>query len=214
MLACAPECGCTLTCSAPKSCLRALDRERLGDVDELAAAVVALARIALGVLVRHHRAGGFEHGEADEVLRRDELEAFFLAADFVRMAAAISGSAAARCVIGVMRGSRSRRRRRAPRSCRRAADGGRRRTACRETSRRCGARGPAAVRRAPSARTLASLCSRLSRADASSTTGAARTPATLLAAIAMPMPDAADEDAAIEARRARPHGDHGAAKSG
>ena len=35
--------------------LRALDRERLGDVDELAAAVVALARIALGVLVGEDR---------------------------------------------------------------------------------------------------------------------------------------------------------------
>ena len=42
--------------------LRARDRERLGDVDELAAAVVALARIALGVLVGQHRAGRFEHG--------------------------------------------------------------------------------------------------------------------------------------------------------
>ena len=83
MLACAPECGCTLTWSAPNSCLRAIDRERLGDVDELAAAVVPLARIALGVLVRHHGAGRLEHGEADEVLRRDELEALFLAADFV-----------------------------------------------------------------------------------------------------------------------------------
>ena len=41
--------------------LRPLDRERLGDVDELAAAVVALARIALGVLVGHHRALRLEH---------------------------------------------------------------------------------------------------------------------------------------------------------
>ena len=63
--------------------LRALDRQRLGDVDELTAAVVALARIAFGVLVRHHRAGGFQHREADEILRRDELEALFLAADLV-----------------------------------------------------------------------------------------------------------------------------------
>ena len=54
--------------------LRARDGQRLDDVDELAAAVVALARIALGVLVRQHRAGRFEHGAADEVLRRDQLE--------------------------------------------------------------------------------------------------------------------------------------------
>ena len=63
--------------------LRAGDRGPLGHVDELAAAVVALARIAFGVLVGHHRAGGFEHGAADEVLRRDELEAAVLAVQLV-----------------------------------------------------------------------------------------------------------------------------------
>ena len=63
--------------------LRALDRERFGDVDELAAAVVALARIAFGVLVRQHRAGGFEDGMADEIFRRDQLEALVLPALFV-----------------------------------------------------------------------------------------------------------------------------------
>ena len=51
------------------------DRQRLGDVDELAAAVVALARIPLGVLVGQHRAGRLQHGLADEVLRGDQLEA-------------------------------------------------------------------------------------------------------------------------------------------
>ena len=64
--------------------LRAGDRQRLGDVDELAAAVVALARIPFGVLVRQHRAGGFEDGLADEVLGGDELEAAVLAVDFLR----------------------------------------------------------------------------------------------------------------------------------
>ena len=83
MFACAPECGCTLTCSRAEQLLRALDRQRLGDVDELTAAVVALARIAFGVLVRHHRAGGFQHGEADEVLGGDQLEALFLPLDLV-----------------------------------------------------------------------------------------------------------------------------------
>ena len=39
----------------------ALERQLLGDVDELAAAVVALARQALGVLVGHHRAQRLEH---------------------------------------------------------------------------------------------------------------------------------------------------------
>ena len=63
--------------------LRARDRQRLGDVDELAAAVVALARIAFGVLVGQHRAGRLQHRLADEVLRGDQLEAGVLAVLFV-----------------------------------------------------------------------------------------------------------------------------------
>ena len=63
--------------------LGAGDRQRLGDVDELAAAVVTLAGVALGVLVRHHRTGRFEHGGADEVFRGDQLQAFGLACRFV-----------------------------------------------------------------------------------------------------------------------------------
>jgi hypothetical protein len=54
--------------------LRARDRERLGNVDEVASTVVALAGVTLGVLVRHDRTGRFEHGLADEVLGGDELE--------------------------------------------------------------------------------------------------------------------------------------------
>ncbi len=59
--------------------LGAVDGEALDHVDELAAAVVAAAGVALGVLVRHHAAGGFQHGAADEVLRRDQLEPEVLA---------------------------------------------------------------------------------------------------------------------------------------
>jgi hypothetical protein len=44
--------------------LRAVDRELLDLVDDLAAAVVALAGIALGVLVRRHGADGLEHRRA------------------------------------------------------------------------------------------------------------------------------------------------------
>ena len=51
-----------------------LDRERLDDVHVLAAAVVALAGVALGVLVRQHRALAVEHRLRHEVLRRDHLE--------------------------------------------------------------------------------------------------------------------------------------------
>ena len=61
----------------------ALDRQVLGDVDELAAAVVAPARIALGVLVGQHRALGLEHGAADDVLGGDQLDLVALAAELV-----------------------------------------------------------------------------------------------------------------------------------
>ena len=63
--------------------LGALAGQVFDDVGEFAAAVVALAGIAFGILVREHRAGSFEHGFADEVLGRDQLQAFVLAAGFV-----------------------------------------------------------------------------------------------------------------------------------
>ena len=59
----------------------ALDRELLGDVDELAAAVVAPAWIAFGVFVRHHRALRLEHGAGDDVLGGDELDLVALATE-------------------------------------------------------------------------------------------------------------------------------------
>ena len=59
--------------------LRALDRQLLGDVDVLAAAVVAPAGIALGVLVGQHRALGLEHRRAHDVLGRDQLDLVLLA---------------------------------------------------------------------------------------------------------------------------------------
>src|SRR5262249_51911322 len=52
----------------------ALERQLFRHVHELAAAVVALARQALGVFVVHHRAERFQHGVAGEVLRGDQLE--------------------------------------------------------------------------------------------------------------------------------------------
>ena len=60
--------------------LGALDRERLDLVDDLLALVVALARVALGVLVREHRAGRLEHRARDVVLRRDQPDRVALAA--------------------------------------------------------------------------------------------------------------------------------------
>ena len=63
--------------------LRAVDRELLDLVDHLAAAVVAAAGIALGVLVRRHRADGLEHGGPREVLGGDQLDLPALALELV-----------------------------------------------------------------------------------------------------------------------------------
>ena len=76
--------------------LGALDRERLGDVDEFAAAVIAPARIALGVFVGQHRALRLEHRAADDVLGRDQLDLVALARSSLSITSAISGSASAR----------------------------------------------------------------------------------------------------------------------
>ena len=67
---------------AGKQLLGALDRQFLGDVDEFAAAIVALARIALGILVGHDRALRLKHGPRNDVLRGDQLDLVALAAQF------------------------------------------------------------------------------------------------------------------------------------
>ena len=56
-----------------------VDRELLDHVNVLAAAVVALARVALGVLVRQHRTLRLHHGPGGVVLRGDHLQAVALA---------------------------------------------------------------------------------------------------------------------------------------
>ncbi len=66
-----------------KEFLGAVPRQLLHHVGKLAAAVVALAGIALGILVGEDRTHGFEHGLADKILRGDQFQAFVLAADFV-----------------------------------------------------------------------------------------------------------------------------------
>src|SRR4029079_19235403 len=52
-------------------------------IHDLAAAVVPPSGIPFGVLVREDRSGRLEDGLADEVLRRDQLEARRLARPFV-----------------------------------------------------------------------------------------------------------------------------------
>ena len=59
--------------------LGAFDGERLGDVDELAATVIALARITLRVLVGEHGPLGLEHPRRGEVLRGNQLDVGLLA---------------------------------------------------------------------------------------------------------------------------------------
>ncbi len=63
--------------------LGAIDRQLLDLVGVLAAAVVALARIAFGVLVGEDRAHGFEDRFGNEILRGDQLQAGSLASGFV-----------------------------------------------------------------------------------------------------------------------------------
>src|SRR5690606_38611734 len=59
-----------------------LPGEVLDRVHVLAAAVVALAGVALGVLVRQDAAGRLAHGARNVVLRRDQLERLLLATLF------------------------------------------------------------------------------------------------------------------------------------
>ena len=89
-----------MACSAPNSFSDALDGQALDDVDELAAAVVAAAGIALGVLVGQHRALGGQDGGAGVVLRGDHLQAVLLPAR-ARPAIACQTSGSA-CSMGFM----------------------------------------------------------------------------------------------------------------
>ncbi len=68
----------------PEELLGPLDGERLDDVDELAAVVVSLARVSLGVLVGHDASLGLEDRLVDEVLRRDELQLSGLSLRFLQ----------------------------------------------------------------------------------------------------------------------------------
>src|SRR6185369_8808060 len=54
----------------------------LGDVDPFAATIIPRTRIPFRVLVRHHRTLRFQHGPADDVFRRNQLDLMALAAEF------------------------------------------------------------------------------------------------------------------------------------
>ncbi|ENN85865.1 hypothetical protein RHSP_17832 [Rhizobium freirei PRF 81] len=63
--------------------LGALDGELFRDIDELAAAVIALARIAFSIFIRHDRALCFQHGARHDVFRSDQLDFVPLATQFL-----------------------------------------------------------------------------------------------------------------------------------
>ncbi|MCY1403791.1 hypothetical protein D9M71_189850 [compost metagenome] len=63
--------------------LGAVDGQLLDHVDVFAAAVVALAWVAFGVLVGQHGALGFHDGWAGVVFRSDQLDVLFLALSFL-----------------------------------------------------------------------------------------------------------------------------------
>ncbi len=67
---------------AAEQLLGALDRQRLGDVDELAAAVIAPARITFGIFVGQHRALRLQHRARDDIFRGDQLDLVTLATEF------------------------------------------------------------------------------------------------------------------------------------
>ena len=69
--------------AAIKQLAGAFDGELLGDVDIFAAAVIALAGIAFGILVGQDRPLGFQHRLGDDVLGGDQFDLVTLAVQFV-----------------------------------------------------------------------------------------------------------------------------------
>ena len=67
-----------------KQCFGAFNRQALGDVDELAAAVIALTGVTFRVFVGQHRALRGEHPGACEILRGDQFDMFLLSPRFIR----------------------------------------------------------------------------------------------------------------------------------
>ena len=109
-MAWAPACGLDVGVLGAEQLLGAVDRQLLGDVDLLAAAVVAAAGVALGVLVGQHRADRFEHRLRHEVLRGDHLQRALLAPQLGVETAAISGSTSASGAVWKLSGRSAHRR--------------------------------------------------------------------------------------------------------
>src|SRR5215217_3319719 len=68
---------------APEYLAGAIARDVLGHVNEFAAPIIPLPWIAFGVLIRQHRAKGFEHSFGNEILRSNHLKVISKPALFV-----------------------------------------------------------------------------------------------------------------------------------
>src|SRR5215217_7480330 len=67
--------------TARKERLGARDRQRLGLIDELTAAIIAPAGIAFGIFVGKHRTLRLEDRPGNDILRRYEFDLVLLAAE-------------------------------------------------------------------------------------------------------------------------------------
>src|SRR5215467_406241 len=65
--------------TASEKPLCAFNRKRFGDIDKFAAAVIAAARITLGIFVGQHRALGLEHCPRNDVFACYQLDLRLLA---------------------------------------------------------------------------------------------------------------------------------------
>src|SRR6516225_11499481 len=65
--------------TASEKLLCAFNRQRFGDIDKFAAAIIAAARITLGIFVSQHRALGFEHCPRNDVFACYQLDLRLLA---------------------------------------------------------------------------------------------------------------------------------------
>jgi hypothetical protein len=89
--------------TAVEQLLYPLDGQFLGDIDKVATAIIAAARIALGILVGHHRALRFQNRARDDVLRSNQLDLVALASELAldgteQFRIGISQGAVERCI--------------------------------------------------------------------------------------------------------------------
>ena len=70
--------------SAIKQLAGAFNGEPFGNIHRLAAAIIAPARITLGVFIRHHRPLRFHHSAGDDVFGGDQFNPILFAFQFLR----------------------------------------------------------------------------------------------------------------------------------